>query len=511
MADFRANQAAVWLLLCALLSPLESSHGRQAVEAGLLEQAERELFAARHRKAAELYAAVLERNPEHAHARYGLVRALLRDRRSLEAHTVADEGLRRNPDSPPALAAGGMSALRRGDIVRAEALFREAVKIDPDYHGGLQGLARILQALSQYKSAESLMLRAYRNYPNDPDLMLAHADTLKGAEHIAALERVLPILDPQSDEALRLRGHLAFDRVTGDKILRRLLSPYTAAKIKLRLIQNGPQRAIGWGVNVRLNDRQSATLLLDTGASGVNISRKIAQRANLASVTGASTMARGIGDDPAPTAYSYLASKLKVDDVEFADYPVSVFESAATESYDGLISPGVFGRFIVRIDFPRGELLLEPRPEGEPKNSDDLTDVGPAPQGFHRVLRLGSLLAVPTSVNGAPFSLFAIDSGATVTVIDTEIASMSASVHRDDGVSVKGIQGEVDKVSTTERVVLRFAGFQQDNASLVAVSLSNVSDSLGIGLGGVLGMPLLAQLTVTLDYRQSAVRFDYKK
>jgi hypothetical protein len=70
--------------------------------------------------------------------------------------------------------------------------------------------------------------------------MLAKANSLKGADHIAALEKVLAIYDPESDEARGLRAHIAIDRAIGDRKIRRLTSAYESASIKLLPLWDGP-------------------------------------------------------------------------------------------------------------------------------------------------------------------------------------------------------------------------------------------------------------------------------
>jgi hypothetical protein len=58
---------------------------------------------------------------------------------------------------------------------------------------------------------------AYRRSPGDPQLMLVHADILKGADHIAALREALAVLDSDSEEARRLRAHIADDLAAGNR------------------------------------------------------------------------------------------------------------------------------------------------------------------------------------------------------------------------------------------------------------------------------------------------------
>lgn len=58
---------------------------------------------------------------------------------------------------------------------------------------------------------------------------------------------------------------------------------------------------------------------------------------------------------------------------------------------------------------------------------------------------------------------------------------------------------------------LVFAGFRHENPGLVAISLEKLGDLMGVGFGGILGMPVLSSLSVTIDYRDGTVKLEYKK
>ena len=96
-------------------------------------------------------------------------------------------------------------------------------------------------------------------------------------------------------------------------------------------------------------------------------------------------------------------------------------------------------------------------------------------------------------------------------LIDTEIAGEVTKVSADSGMRVKGIQGKVDRTSRAGRISLLFAGFRQDNPELLAISLEKMGDSMGVGLAGILGMPVLWNLAATIDYCRGAVRLEYNK
>jgi hypothetical protein len=488
----------IWLMLCAAV--------------GTAQDAEKELFAARYKNAADLYGKLLANDAADPRAYYGLIQSLIKDHRSQEAYSKATEALEQFPKNASVQAAAGLAAYRKGDIGKAQEYYIAALKIDPGDAGALRGMASINEKVSRFKTARNLLLEAYRKSPGDPQLMLAHANTLKGVEHIAALREALAVYDPDTEEARGLRAHIADDIAVGDRKLRRLISPYEKSKIKLFLIQDGLKNPRGVGLRVQFNQHQSAQLLLDTGSSGISVSAKFAERAGLEKLGEESRDAKGIGDKQAEPEHLYIAPEVRIGDVVFADYPISAFKSAKSSDFDGLIGADVFRRFMVSIDFPEREITLEPRPASNSADSDGPTDASTAvPAGFQRVFRFGDHLAVPTSINSGKSSLFLIDSGSSSNLVDETIARDSSKVYRDDSVRVKGIQGEVKQTSMADHVTLVFGGFRQDNSNVVAISLAGMSDGMGVAFGGILGMPVLRQMVFTVDYLEGIVRFEYKK
>lgn len=492
------------LLRLVILIAAASAFAFQAPGPDLAKQAQAALFAARYVDAIELYRTALEKEPDGAECYYGLTRSLLKAHRSKEAYAVAEDALKRLPQTAGAQTAAGLAMFRKGELAKAEQSFRAALKLSKDYSPALSGLASVYSAISQAKTARTLRLQAYAHNPEDPDLMLARANTLTGEKHIAALEEVVSRLDPESEESRGLRAHIAADRALGGKRVRRLVSPYEPAQIKLLQIAHSARSLRGFGLRVRFNDSYTATLMLDTGASGISLSPKSAQKAGLELLSNQSSQAKGIGDQKPQESFRYLASEVRIGDVVFADHPVSVFRAAKDSDMEGLIGADVFQKFVVSLDFPGSQLSLEPY---DAAAADEPGDPKVRP-GFYRVYRSGDHLMIPTSVNGSPVKLFLIDSGSNSNLIDAEAAGEFTGVHRDDFTSFHGIQGKVDRVSRADRITLVFGGFRQENPNLVAISLEKMSDSIGMGITGVLGMPVIAQLKLTIDYRAGAVKLE---
>jgi hypothetical protein len=240
------------------------------------------------------------------------------------------------------------------------------------------------------------------------------------------------------------------------------------------------------------NGQRTFRLLLDTGASGISLSPKAAEQAGLDILGAESDEARGIGDDRPLDLYRYLTSEARIGDVTFADFPVSVFRSAKSPNHDGLIGADVFRRFLIEIDFTRSQLRLEPYPDWQASESNEVEDASSTlPAGFVRALRFGNHLTVPTSVNQKGAYLFLIDSGSFSNIIDSAVAEDSTRVYNDGRTVVHGIQGRVKEVGRASRISLAFAGFRQDNPDLLTVNMEKQNDAVGIGLAGILGMPVL--------------------
>ena len=491
------------LVLC-LCSSLAFS---QDLQPDLLHQACQELFADRYEQAAGLYRQVLAQAPS-GEAYYGLTRALLSSHKAKDAYAVAEEALARAPQTPGAQTAAGLAAFRRGELSHSEDFFHAALKLDPQYAGAFSGLATVNSAIAFDKTSRDYVEKGYKLAPDDPELLTAHVNSLKGDEHIAALERALASLDPQSDEARSLRAHIASDRALRGRVVRRLASPYAETKVALTVIPRGLHDIRGFGLRVRFNQKYTATLLLDTGASGISVSPKLADKAGLELLSGESVDSRGIGDKTADPSLTYLAPSVDIGKVSFADVPVHAFRSAKDTDIEGLIGTDVFRSFLVALDFRGREMVLYPYPSPFKPTDDELFDAHDTAQGFSRVLRLGTHLFIATSINAKATRWFLIDSGSSSNLMDTEAAREFTKVRGDSSLDVRGIQGKVDKVSRADYVSLTFGGFRQDNPDLISISLERASDDFGFAIAGVIGMPILSQLRVTLDYRGGAIKFE---
>jgi hypothetical protein len=316
------------------------------------------------------------------------------------------------------------------------------------------------------------------------------------------------IYDPGTREARNLRAHIASDKAAGDRKLRQLTSAYQHYDLKLLDLMNDPKSKRGVGLTVEINQKKFK-LMLDTGASGIAVSPRAAKKAGLEGLGDETREARGVGDKPSGDSRVLLAADVRIGELKLADVPISAFSGVSTAGDDGLIGADIFRDFLVGIDFVHDRISLDRFAERPPDHLGDAPDA-PAP-GFTRAVRLGNHLSLPTSVNNGNGYLFLIDSGSSQSLIDTNAARETTKTYGDDRTRLRGIQGAVKNVSRADRATLIFGGFRQENSDLIAFDMTKVGDSMGAGLAGILGMPALGQLKLTIDYREGTVRLESVK
>jgi hypothetical protein len=441
---------------------------------------------------------------------------------------------------------------RRGEMAEAETSYLKAKVIDPKEVRTYLGLARLYSSYSLYRKAYDLLETAHTLAPTDIEVQRAWLRMLPRKERLVALEAYLAAPHPDDPEETQwMQEYLDFLKATVDKPVHacRLVSKVEETETKLEVMY-GPDghRIRGIGLSVNLNDRH-ANLLLDTGAGGIMVSHKVAEKAGLTRIS--AVHYGGIGDKGLQNGYTAVADHIRVGELEFQDCVVSVSEKGSVTDEDGLIGADVFGAYLVDIDLPGMKVKLSPLPkrpedtvapkslnsEGEeqanaeqkeenatgqdskepkaatpePKSTRRLPKdryIAPEMANWTKVFRFGHTMLVPTFVNDSPAMLFGLDTGAFANVLSLREGRQLGKVNSEDRLRVNGLNGEVNKVYSA-KATLRFAHLQQPSMDVVTFDLSPESRRIGTEVSGFLGFAMLRVLDVKLDYRDGLVDFEY--
>jgi tetratricopeptide (TPR) repeat protein len=504
------------------------------------------------------YQALLKTDSKLVIAQVGLVRAMLRQQKIDEALDAVNTALAAQPNSAALLAAKGDVQFRLAEMPDAERSYLAAKKLDRKEVHAYLGLARLYRSYSMYRIAYGELQIAHEIAPDDIEVQRAWLSMLPRKERLAALEAYLAGSHPDDEEETKwMTETLEFLKATADKPIHRcrLVSKVEQTETKLETVYAEDRRRIrGIGLSAKLNDR-NVHLLLDTGAGGIMVGRKVAEKAGLTRIS--ALHYGGIGDKGLQSGYTAVADHIRIGELEFQDCVVFASDKGSVADEDGLIGADVFGAYLIDIDLPGMRLNLSPlpkRPEdtvaptslnsegeeqanAEQKGADQKEDsvneptpkdqkslppiskparrlpkdryIAPEMTNWTKVFRFGHSILVPTSVNDSKSMLFGLDTGAFSNLLSVRAGRQVSKVSSDDRVRIYGLNGAVEKVYSSEKVTLRFGRFQQSNLGIITLDLSTVSRHTGTEVSGFLGFAMLRQLEVELDYRDGLVDFKY--
>jgi tetratricopeptide (TPR) repeat protein len=490
------------------------------------------------------YNEALKSGTQSAEAYTGIVRCYMRQDKVRDAAETLEKGLHARPSDPGLKVAQGELFFRQGKIGEAEKIFVELINSGQAPARAFLGLAQVSSAVAMYAREHRLILRAQELDPSDQDIQKEWMSTLSRADRIKFLESYLS--QPTSDDAATRRSlseylEMLKARQATPRGACRLVSDVTATETELLPLLRDASHLRGFGLPVTINGQKSK-LLLDTGAGGITINRKLAARAGVQRL--ADVRIGGIGDKGDAKGYTAHADSIRIGSLEFRNCPVDVIDKRSVTDEEGLIGADVFQRFLIELDFPGRKLRLSQLPArpGEPQVKPSLaTDeddsgsesdpkpaggtgnaanpapvpkhfdryIGPEMSSYARVFRFSHMLLVPTKINNAPGKLFLIDSGAWNNMITPDAAREVTKVHGDSDTIIKGLSGSVKRVYETGTVVLEFGSLRQTNEDMVAFDLSNISRDVGTEVSGTLGFAMLNLLKLKLDYRDALVKFEY--
>jgi len=547
------RSAVVAALLLISLQLMFGDDTKAPVISPALASADQLYRAGKFAEAEASYRALLNTDSKLVPAQVGLVRAMLRQQKIDEALDAVNTALTAQSNSAALLAAKGDVQFRRAEMSDAERSYLAAKTLDQKEVHAYLGLARLYRSYSMYRIAYGELQIAHQIAPDDIEVQRAWLGMLPRKERLAALEAYLGEPHPDNEEETRrMTEYLEFLKATADKPVHacRLVSKVeqTETKLETMYAEDG-RRMRGIGLSAKLNDR-NVHLLLDTGAGGIMVSRKTAEKAGLTRVS--ALHYGGIGDKGPQGGYTAVADHIRIGELDFQDCVVAVSDQRSLTDEEGLIGADVFGGYLIDIDLPGMRLKLSPLPkrpedtvapkslnsEGEEQanaeqKEDSATEptskqqkssapgsetprrlprdryVAPEMANWTKVFRFGHAILVPTSVNDSKPMLFGLDTGAFSNILSLRAGRVVGKVSSDYRDRVTGLNGEVNKVYSSKKATLSFGHYRQSNQGIITLDLSTVSRHTGTEISGFLGFAMLRLLELKLDYRDGLVDFEY--
>jgi tetratricopeptide (TPR) repeat protein len=448
-----------------------------------------------------------------------LTETLLAAERFDEADGAAQSALAKNPSDAGLQRVLGDLRFRQGRVFDAEKAYKAAIKLDSHNARAIYGISRVYDATSFRKKASEMLQVAHAIDAHDP--IIANAFDEAAPQSPAVLARreaelaALPAA-PGGDPSLRRRAlerWIAVTKALDGKPAFEPEAPDRSYRIPITRLMDG-RRVTGGSLPIKI-DGAKTDLRFDTGAAGIMLSSRFAERAGVKRL--AEGDISGIGNGPAVKGWIGYAPAIQIGDLTLRNCIVHVPEKGSADDSGGLISSDLFDRFLVKLNFTGQSLDLDPLP-GPAGDGHSLTNryEGPELAGFSQMLRMYHYLLIPTLIGESAKAeltqgLFLLDTGAQLNMISTNLAPEITKVHGSLD-RVRGISGKVKNVYQADKIVLQFATFRQLNLDLTSFDLTSISRSAGLEVSGIMGLPLIGMFaSVTLDYRDGCVKFAYKR
>lgn len=482
-----------------------------------------------YKQAEDLYGQELVKRPKDAQLSAALVQTWLHEGEVDEAAALAAKSLADNPDSAIALTAQAEVELHQGQPWLALTTLASAAKIDPCYARTHFVRSRIFRIDSQYASERVEVQAAYDIDPNDSDIRHAWLNTVQIANDIESLHRSLATgseLDGETrqkamqsiDEELSLLSEKtqtckvtptitqpislaltpAFNEIEGTPDVRRDLGALRPLESD-REIRNPSRQLVGYKLAVNF-DRSKASLIVDTAASGVTITRALAD-------------ANGFAPAPDAPPGTVHVDRLKIGAFEFKDCTVAVSEAPFANKADGFIGTDMFAFSLIDLDQPEGRLTLSQLPSqpgllpGNRPGSDPANPLPAELEGFTPIYHRRQYLLVPVTLDGRAHRLFALGSGMSLSALSSDVAhSLSATK--------VNFTNSVHTTSGSTLQIYRDA-FNFQFASLILPHRSHILEfdpiaieqSSGIQIAGLIGFDILQSVRMQIDYRDGLIKF----
>jgi len=407
----------------------------------------------------------------------------------------AEALLDKQPRTAESVALRGEIEYRKGNFDRAGALYKEALGMNAKTARAHYGLGKLAIGKLKTKQAIQEMMRAIELDPKEPLYRFyaseAWALEKNYAEQRKQIEEYIALNPSDPDRLAEAKAGLEMLKALGNDVAS-VDAPQNPAPIPLRKSLNLVF------ARVMINGRGPYEFAVDTGASQIVLSEKLAGDLGLTPVT--STIMHGVGGGGKIDTKLYSVKEMTIGDVKIKNVPVGTFnDPLVSQLADGIFSTAVLSDFILTVNYPGNQLeISRKRPAANPAS-----EVLPA-------WYFSNLLLVPVQVNGQHRGNFIVDTGAVTTVISHNMAATLGVDERTPGakidLGIAGVGGFEGVVLRVPNVTFKTAKNSETFPQVVSINLKEMSKMIGTEIAGVIGFDFLDEYKLTLDYYAAEVR-----
>lgn len=422
-------------------------------------------------------------------------------RRLVEAYELSFPIAKAEPKNSFAFAVIGTTYLGAGRFSEARLLLINSIKLDRQQSLAWAGLGML--DFYENNITESLrnLQEAVFHDPFNPDYLYAlgqvSARSEKYKEAAKAYEDFLRVSRNFDDERrARIKGLINFLRYLGTRSGLYQTAGKPSTEVNFELVGNRPI------IEMRINGRpEPLRFVLDTGSGISVISDETAKALRIRAITKGGR-AKGIGGDGTfEIVYGFLHD-VEIGEVIVRSVPVYIRKFHSDGKIDGYIGLSLISKFLTTVDYGNNTFALQ-------KKDTIRTDSG---DGVTVPLRLTSsgFLSGEVQLEGIEQPLnFIVDTGASVSVISSDIATHDAMVPhvREERMRVIGAAGITDDVPSFLLPKVTMGSHSRTSITAIALNLDLINEASGFEQAGILGGNFLKNYRMTFDFQNSKVTF----
>ena len=412
-------------------------------------------------------------------------------------------------------AASGDIAFRKSDFASAESLYRRALAEDDACARAVWGLGRIEELNFRRAAARDYFASAFRLDPQDPRIIRSYASVVtdRAAESLLLRNYIAVGGDGLEGTEFAL-GHIQMHQRLGNREIDMLDTPYQSYTLPISPAYPGSLRPAGMVLRVSINGAKPLRLLFDTGARGIMIRSRAAEKLELEFL--GSSVVRGVGAGEPAQAWIGLAQSLRIENLRMRNCLIEVSAGLPPGDNDGVIGAAMFQRFLIR--FNAGEQLLELLPFPDPMPGPFMPErawhghdrvVAPGMEQFTKAHQVGHLLLVAAKVNREHSGYFLLDTGAAFSTLSLDLAGWRGA--QSSVIPVSGLSGRAAGAVRVSPVRFQIARGTLVDADPVAFDLREMSRAEGVEISGLIGYPAISQGILTINYRDGLIDIARRK
>ncbi|QNI33690.1 hypothetical protein H7849_07125 [Alloacidobacterium dinghuense] len=473
---------------CTTIAPHDLTPAEEAYAQGKYDSAE------------SLYMQALLQQPHDSALSSALVRTLLHEGKIGDATIQVNKSLAEDASSAVTLTVLAEVQFRKGQPWVAMQTLSEAAKRDDCYARAHLIRSRILRIDSMYASERKELQIAYDIDPSDPDIKHAWLQIDSAAKDIQGTEDALSTMshvDADLREKAAASVHALMGQLTENSKTCQSTSMASALALPLVPVLQDTKHVSGYQLEVQFPQRK-AKLIVDTAASGLYISRALADENGFQHAVG----------EPTNTVH---VDSVHIGSLEFRDCTVGVSDTPFPDKGDGFIGTDIFASYLVTLDYPMGKLEIAPLPVLSDPREDALPSdryIAPAIDGYTPVYHRLQYLLVPVMLNKREQRLFVLDSGMRMSTMTSEVAHLVSSTKVNFTNAMQTVSGGTVQLYR-DSFAFQFANLSLDNQGrILEFDPAVIDESAGFQVAGLLGFDILHTFTVHLDYRDGLVKFD---